>query len=442
MNNILDYEAYQRSGKAKKTSNSNSIPDPVAILHWLRQQGIIQAPYYLHIHAGRAEIGWQAKEHIALLDGEVDTDWVAALKRIGDQAAAANSKAFGYVGFDAWDSQQGIAPDHSATFPLVQFFIPEHRLYIEDGVVEYFGSNHDLLAMALQAPAYTAANLCPVAPDIGYSEQCFMEAVDTATQALTGNITKVVLSRYLGFDHDADLLDLFAGYCLRQKYADAVLMDFGNVGAAIASPELLVKVDAGKVAANPLAGTKTRSNNPAENQRIAQALLSDRKELAEHTLALVQMMSELQPQCTPGSLAINRLLDVIQQKDVMHLSSELSGELAEDKHCVDAMLSLFPSAMVSGVPKAASIELIRELEQFPRGLFAGTVGWVSGRDCRFALTIRGIYKYGARLFVQAGAGVMAESIPAQENEEIRMKMAAMLATVSGTAGDERLRKVG
>ena len=174
---------------------------------------------------------------------------------------------------------------------------------------------------------------------------------------------------------------------------------------------------------------------------MAKALLSDRKELAEHTLALVQMMQELQPHCVPGSLVVNRLLDVIQQKEVMHLSSELSGDLAEDKHCIDAMLALFPSAMVSGVPKAESIQLIRQLEQFPRGLFAGTVGWVSGRDCRFALTIRGMYKYGQRLFVQAGAGVMEESIPAQENEEICMKMSAMLEILASNA-TEPVRKVG
>ncbi len=440
MSNILHYEAYQRTSKAPKTDTPNT--DPVAILHWLRQQGIIQQPYYLHIHAGRTEIGWQAKAQIALLDGETDSDWVTALKQLGDQAEALNNKAFGYVGFDAWDSNQGYAPDRSSTFPLVQFFIPEHRLCIQDGHVEYFGSDTRILDIALQAPPAPLPALNSVASNCGFSEQHFMQAVETATATLTGNLTKVVLSRYLGFDDDADLLDLFGAYCLQQKYADAVLMDFGNVGAAIASPELLVRVDAGKVAANPLAGTKTRSNNPAENQRIAQSLLSDRKELAEHTLALVQMMNELHPHCVPGTLAVNRLLDVIQQKDIMHLSSELSGELAADKHCIDAMLSLFPSAMVSGVPKAEAIQLIRALEQFPRGLFAGTVGWVSGRDCRFALTIRGMYKYADRLFVQAGAGVMEESIPAQENEEIRMKMAAMLATLSGTVSQQPVRKVG
>ena len=172
-------------------------------------------------------------------------------------------------------------------------------------------------------------------------------------------------------------------------------------------------------------------DNHAENPRMAKALLNDRKELAEHTLALLQMLEELQPCCEPGTLVVNRLLDIIQQNHIMHLSSELSARLSADTHCVDAMLSVFPSVMVSGIPKTESIQLLRHLEPFPRGLFAGTVGWISGRNCRFALTIRGMYKYGSRLFVQAGAGIMAESDPAQENEEVMTKMSPMLATLSG-----------
>jgi isochorismate synthase EntC len=87
--------------------------------------------------------------------------------------------------------------------------------------------------------------------------------------------------------------------------------------------------------------------------------------------------------------------------------------------------------MVSGVPKSQAIALLRQVEPFPRGLFAGTVGWIAGRNCRFILTIRGMYRYGPRLFVQAGAGVMAESDPVRENAEVEMKMAAMLATLGG-----------
>jgi anthranilate/para-aminobenzoate synthase component I len=312
--------------------------DPVAIVKWLREQGVLTQPYYLHINQGVAEIGWQAQQHFALLDGEdaPADDWVTAIKDIGDQAAARGSKAFGYIGFDAWDSRRGAAPDNSSTFPLVQFFIPKHCIRIQSDQLEYRGADSGILELARQAPALQPNALQHVSPDVEFAEQDFMRMVLDAKQPLANGITKVVLSRYVGFDYDADLVDLFAAYCLQQNYADAVLMDFGHVGAAIASPELLVRIEAGRITTNPLAGTKTRSDSPAKNLHLAKALLCDRKELAEHTLALVQMMNELQPQCTPGSLVVNRLLDVVHQKDFMHLSSVMSGDLAAGRHCIDA----------------------------------------------------------------------------------------------------------
>jgi anthranilate/para-aminobenzoate synthase component I len=429
MNQIINLENSQQTQKIK-------IPEPIAIVHWLRENQILTTPYYLHINKGNAEIGWQAKEHISFLDGQtgVAEDWVSAIKRIGDQAAAASSKAFGYLGFDVCcGSPQGLAPDNSASFPLVQFFIPEHRISINAGHIEYSGTDTSLLRRIIDdVPASLIPQQLPqYPPDVEFPEKAFMEAVAVAKQSMSDNITKVVLSRYLGFDYDADLLELFNGYCLLQQYRDAILMDFGSVGAAIASPELLIKIDSGLISANPLAGTRPLGRDAAENNKLAQELLADRKELAEHTLAVLLMLKELEPCCEQGTVVVKRLLDIVQSNNVMHLSSELSGRLKTDMHCIDAMLSLFPSAMVSGVPKAESIKLLRDLEPFPRGLFAGTVGWVSGRNCRFALTIRGMYKYATRLFVQAGAGVMAESDPAQENEEVRMKMSPMLAVLSG-----------
>ncbi len=429
MNRIIDREHYQQTRTIKP-------PEPAAIVHWLRENHLLTTPYYLHINGENAEIGWQAKEHISFLDGQtsVAEDWVPAVKRIGDQAAAADSKAFGYLGFDVCcDSPQGFAPDNSSPFPLVQFFIPEHRICIEAGKIEYRGTDSGLLEKILNAPAVSIPLQLPQSPpDVEFPERAFMEAVAAAKRSMTDGISKVVLSRYLGFDYDADLLELFSGYCLHQQYADAILMDFGSVGAAIASPELLIEIDSGMILANPLAGTRALGRDAAENNKLAQELLRDRKELAEHTLGLLQMLKELEPCCEPGTLVVKKLLDIVQRNNIMHLSSELRGRLGADKHCIDAMLSLFPSTMVSGVPKAESIKLLQDLEPFPRGLFAGTVGWISGRNCRFPLTIRGMYKYGARLFVQAGAGVMAESDPAQENEEVRMKMSPMLAALSGT----------
>lgn len=412
------------------------------MVRWLQERQILNPPYYLHITQGCAEIGWQASKKITCLAGESvnSQSWICKLKEIGDQAALHNTKAFGYIGFDACDSGQGFAPDRSASFPLVQFFIPEHRLVIHSQNIEYQGNNPDILAAVLDpsipglnggSTAAVGGDLKAVFADVEFSEQAFIEAVKAAKNCLSEDITKVVLSRYLGFNYDADLLTLFSQYCLKQKFTDAILMDFKSVGAAIASPELLIRVEQGMITANPLAGTRVLANHPEENYRIARELLRDRKELAEHTLALVQIIGELHPYCEAETLVVSRLLDTVEQNQIVHLSSFLKGQLRADHHCLDAALALFPSTMVSGVPKTQAIELLRQIEPFPRGLFGGIVGWISGQDCRFALTIRGLYKYGARLFVQAGAGVMAESDPAQEAEEIRMKMSAMLEILSG-----------
>jgi len=420
---------------------ANDLPDQrtsrlrsISILHWLRAKNRLTLPYYLHIHQGTVEIGWQAQQHLVCLNGEGDgqQDWVSRVKDLSQLAVAQGNKLFGYIGFDAWDRAQGLAPDKSASFPLVQFFIPTHRLSITADRVEYFGEDATLLPLVRQAPpCLPEFDFRPRSPDGEFSQAAFIEAVSTAKTYLSEDITKVVLSRYLGFDYDGDLLTLFSEYCARQKYTDAILMDFGQVGAVIASPELFINIDQGKITANPLAGTRIVGKDALENSRIAKQLLSDRKELAEHTLALLQMLRELGPYCEPDSLVVNRLLEVVQHNQIMHLSSTIRGQLRTDQDCLDAALALFPSTMVSGVPKSQAIALLRQVEPFPRGLFAGTVGWIAGRNCRFILTIRGMYRYGLRLFVQAGAGVMAESDPVRENAEVEMKMAAMLATLGG-----------
>jgi len=414
--------------------NSTQATHLIALLHWLRAQYDLTPPYYVHIHQEQCEIGWHSRQRITYLNGESTKPeiWQNAVKQIGDQAARENTKAFGYVGFDAWDNRQGQAPDDSAHFPSIQFFIPQHRLIFKENNLEYLGNNESLAAQLKTfkpSSPQLAVSSCKI--DTTFTEQAFLAAITAAKQEFSDDLVKVVLSRYISFTGNTDLLALFQQYCLQQKYADAVLMDFGDVGAAIASPELLVNIKEGLISANPLAGTRTLGESEEENAKIAKSLLCDRKELAEHTLALLQMVRELQPHCKDNTLVVNKLLNIVYQNHIMHLSSELHGWLSDDHHCVDAMLALFPSAMVSGVPKAEAIQLIRRLEGFPRGLFAGTVGWLSGRNCRFALTIRGIYRYGAKLFVQAGAGVMAESEAAQENEEIKMKMAAMLNVLSG-----------
>jgi salicylate synthetase len=410
--------------------------NPVAVLHWLKTGKGIAPPYYLHIYQGCIEIGWEAKAQLTCLNGEkTEThNWVYALKQLCDEAAYDNNKAFGYLGFDACDSTQGFSPDKSTRFPLMQFFIPKHRIRIKNDAVEYIGTDCHLLEEIAQMPiSQPDFRLPQISPCTEFSEDAFMRAVARAKQRLSYDLSKVVLSRYIGFDYDGDLLALFNAYCLQQKYTDAIFMDFGEVSAAIASPELLLQSDSGVVTANPLAGTLAAGKNAWENSLTEKSLLCDRKELAEHVLGLAQVFAELEPFCETDTLAIKKFLNISYQSNLMHLSSELKGCLKKEAHCVDAMLALFPGTMVSGISKTEAIRCIRDIEPFPRGLYAGAAGWAAGRDCRFSLIIRSLCKYGSRLFVQAGAGILAESDPVRENQEVNLKMSAMLAAL-GYAG--------
>ncbi len=414
----------------------NQFLNPLAVLHRLKTGKGIAPPYYLHIYQGCTEIGFGAKAQLKCLNGEKTENhkWVHALRQLCDQAADENSKAFGYIAFDACHSTQGFSPDKNTCFPLVQFFIPEHRIRIKNDALEYNGPDAHLLEDIVRTPISPRDFEIPRFSHCAeFSEDAFMRAVARAKQRFSYDLNKVVLSRYIGFDYDGDLPELFNAYCLNQIYSDAILMDFGQVGAAIASPELLLQSDSGIITANPLAGTRAAGKNASENSLAEKLLLCDRKELAEHVLGLAQVFAELEPFCETDTLAIKKFLNISYQSNLMHLSSELKGCLKKDAHCVDAMLALFPGTMVSGVSKTEAIRCIRDIEPFPRGLYAGAAGWASGRDCRFSLIIRSLCKYGSRLFVQAGAGILAESDPVRENQEVNLKMSAMLAAL-GCAG--------
>jgi anthranilate/para-aminobenzoate synthase component I len=199
----------------------------------------------------------------------------------------------------------------------------------------------------------------------------------------------------------------------------------------------------GQLSTNPLAGTRPRGATPAEDARLRQELQADRKELAEHVLSVTTMFAELEPLCVPDSLVVRRLLDVVLQPRVQHLSSVIAGKLAPDYHVLDALWALFPSVTVTGLPKPAALALLRSIEPAPRGLYAGAIGWAAGpRSGRFSLAIRGIYRYGGRTVLQAGAGIMPESQPDAERAEVAAKLRAMEEALARSRSGPGCRSVG
>ena len=212
----------------------------------------------------------------------------------------------------------------------------------------------------------------------------------------------------------------------RQLVSERFLVCFGDLVAVVPSPELLLSGSNRHIATNPLAGTRPRGTTPAEDTRLRAELAENHKEIVEHVVSVNTVLSELEPICARDSLVVSRFMDVAQLRRVQHLSSTIRGSLAAGYDVLDALWALFPAVTVTGLPKSPAIKVIERLEDGPRYLYGGVMGWVSGADdCRFSPALRGLYRCGNRSFLQAGAGILAESVPEAELLETTYKLSAM-----------------
>jgi anthranilate/para-aminobenzoate synthase component I len=173
------------------------------------------------------------------------------------------------------------------------------------------------------------------------------------------------------------------------------------------------------------------------DERLREELRQDHKEIVEHVLSVTTVLSQLEPFCQHGSLVVSRLMEVSVQQNVQHLSSVIRGMLGPDRHVLDALWAVFPGVTIAGFPAEPAVRMLRALEAGPRGLYSGVLGWVSGEsECRFSLAIRGMYRYGARTFLHAGAGIVPESIPESEFAETQHKLAITREALSRIVASE------
>jgi len=196
------------------------------------------------------------------------------------------------------------------------------------------------------------------------------------------------------------------------------------------SPEKLVQVEGRRVETRPLAGTRRRGADPAEDQRLEKELLSDLKERAEHVMLVDLGRNDVGRVAEPGSVAVDRLMEIERYSHVMHISSTVSGQLRDGKTSLDALRAAFPAGTVSGAPKIRAMEVIAELEPEQRGVYAGSLGYVSfGGNLDMAITLRTVVVAEGNAYVQAGCGVVADSRPEREYEETLEKAGAMFKAI-------------
>jgi anthranilate synthase component 1 len=261
--------------------------------------------------------------------------------------------------------------------------------------------------------------------------ELYCRAVEVAREHIfAGDIFQVVLSQRFDLELDADPFDVYR--VLRQVNPSPYMyfLRTPDVTLVGSSPEPLVQVLDGRVISRPIAGTRKRGRTDEHDRRLAAELAEHPKERAEHVMLVDLARNDVGRVAAFGSVHVDQLMELERYSHVMHLTSQVSGALAEGRTPVDVLRATLPAGTVSGAPKVRAMEIIDELEPTKRGPYAGVVGYLDfSGNVDVAITIRTMVVGGGRASVQAGAGIVADSDALDEDLECRNKAAALLAAV-------------
>jgi len=374
---------------------------------------------------------------------------------VPDQALARFSGgAVGYFGYDLvrlWERLPGRPPDDLG--------LPECYLVVADTVVVFDHVRHTMKIVAnalvdddggaayraavekverlyerLRAPLVIGNGGGTVHPmlDTGMPVAGFLSAVERAKEYIrAGDVFQVVLSRrFFAEVPGVDPLDLYRALRTVNPSPYMFLLDFDGVKIIGASPELLVRLDGREVETRPLAGTRPRGSTDEEDLALEAALLADEKERAEHVMLVDLGRNDLGRVCEYGSIRVPELMQVERFSHVMHIVSDVRGRLRAGSDAIDVLRACFPAGTLTGAPKVRAMEIIDELEPYARGPYAGAVGYLAFTgNMDTAITIRTIVVAGEKAYVQAGAGIVADSVPEREYVETVNKAKALVRAI-------------
>jgi anthranilate synthase component 1 len=357
------------------------------------------------------------------------------------------------MGYDLVRSFERLPESASDTLDL-----PEAIFLISDRLVIYDHARHCLLAVAhadpsdagsvreaeaaldemvarLKRPLPTPRAPAGGAPELAeeefasaFSREDFEDAVrKTKEYIAAGDIFQSVISRRIHRPTEAQPLDVYRAlrrvnpspYMFYLELPDGLRL----IGS---SPEVLVRLDRGVAESRPLAGTRRRGETVGEDEALAKELLADPKERAEHVMLVDLARNDLGRVCRYGTVKPSTMMEIERYSHVMHIVSEVRGELEDSNDAFDLLRACFPAGTVSGAPKVRAMEIIEELEPEHRGPYAGAVGYFGfSGNMDTCITIRTIVMQGKDVYLQAGAGIVADSDPAREFEETNNKLRAL-----------------
>ena len=275
------------------------------------------------------------------------------------------------------------------------------------------------------------SNFAPAGGDLKQAQAAFGRAVERCKEyILAGDIFQVVLSQRLSARTSAEPFNVYRALRVINPSPYMFYLHLGELRLAGSSPEVMVKSESGKVTVRPIAGTRPRGATDEEDAALAADLLADPKERAEHIMLLDLGRNDVGRICRYGTVKIEEQMIIERFSHVMHMTSTVTGILDEGRTCFDAFRSCFPAGTLSGAPKIRAMEILDELEPVKRGPYGGAVGYVDFRgNLDTCIAIRTLIFSGQEVIVQAGAGIVADSVPEREFEETLNKARGLFRAI-------------
>lgn len=262
-------------------------------------------------------------------------------------------------------------------------------------------------------------------------EEFMARVAQTIAHVKKGAARQVVLSRRFSCRFEGDDFQFYRRLRSINPSPYMFYLNLGEIKAIGSSPEMLVRVEGGKVTTCPIAGTRRRGSTLEEDRHLTEELLNDPKEIAEHEMLLEYAIADLMPVCSANSIQVTAKLEPQYYSHVIHLTSRVEGQLKSGCHPVDALAACFPAGTVSGSPRAKAMKIVEKLEQSRRGIYAGAIGYFGFNEAiDTAIAIRTLVVKDRTIYIQAGAGIVEASEPARELEEVNEKARAMFKALS------------
>jgi anthranilate synthase component 1 len=355
--------------------------------------------------------------------------------------------AGGLVGFTSYEVvrffEKVPVKNEPSSAPILHYIAPKSLLVFDHLTraiaLLHAGTEAERQALRTQVIAALRGPLPPVAqggrfsdPQVSLSRESYVAGVKAAQEYIAaGDVYQLVLSSQFTGTHDLDPFQVYRALRLINPSPYMYYVKLGGIDVVGSSPEALVRLHGGKAELRPIAGTLPRMADPEADFANERRLLADPKENAEHVMLVDLARNDLGRVAKAGSVHVKPYRAIERYSHVMHIVSGVHGEISADKDAFDLFAATFPAGTLVGAPKVRAMQIIEELEPVARGLYGGTIGYFGAQgDMDQAITIRTIVFEGDRYSYQAGAGVVSESRPESEHDEVFAKSAALRSALA------------